>query len=272
MQDFDGDRRPDRFPLAAWPTNQMFVESMLRQAGGGYFDSEGNLRIGSDLNARTLATIISWTVGPDRICTDVQDQIASGNQMRRDGTVLCQLMPDWMVGQWKRDLPDLGGKVKLMPLPAFTPGGRRTSVWGGTMLGISSKAPDFETAWEFSKALYLSPQLAEETFRGTGIITPVKTLWTLPVFAEPDPYFCGQPSGLLFIAEAPNVPERSSSPFERRGLERVVIAAIDLHEYAKRTGSFTPDALEAEAKRLLVNAEATVRREIERNAFVEDGP
>lgn len=268
MQDFDGDGRPDRYPLNGWPTNQLFLEGLLRQGGGRYFDDADRPMLDDDLNAQLLARIISWTVGPDRICVDVQDQVASGNQQRRDGTMLCQLMPDWMVGQWKKDIPELGGKVKLMPLPAFTPGGRRTSVWGGTMLGISKKAPDFEKAWSFVRTIYLSPEVAEATFRGIGIVTPVKTHWNLPVFDEPDPYFCGQPSGRLFINQAPNVPIRSSSAFERLALERTVVAAIALHDYAESTGTFDAAALVPEAKRLLGIAQAEVRREMERNIFI----
>lgn len=268
MKDFDGDGRPDRFPLAGWPTNLMFVESMLRQGGGAYFDADSRIVIDSEINARLLATITTWTSGPDRFCTDVPDQNAAGNEMRRNGTVLCQLMPDWMVGQWKRDLSELGGKVKLMPLPAFTPGGRRTSVWGGTMLGIARDVSDFETAWKFAKEVYLSPEVAEATFRGTGIITPVKTHWTLPVFSEPDPYFCGQPSGNLFIAEAPNVPIRSSSPFERLALERVVVAAIALRNYAVREETFGVEDLLPEARRLLEIAQSEVKLQMDRNVFI----
>jgi len=51
-----------------------------------------------EINAQTLAKIISWTVAPLRICTNLQDHVASGHQQWRDGPVLCQVMPDWMVG------------------------------------------------------------------------------------------------------------------------------------------------------------------------------
>jgi arabinosaccharide transport system substrate-binding protein len=241
----------------------------LRQAGGRYFDEEDRLCLDEDINVRTLAKIVSWTVGPDRICIEVPDQVSGGNQMRRDGNMLSQVMPDWMVGQWKSDIPELSGKVKLMPLPAFTKGGRRTSVWGGTMLSLSRKVRDLDAAWEFAKMLYLSPELAEQTFRGTGIITPVKTHWTLPVFAEPDPYFCGQPSGLPYIEQAPHVPIRSSSPYERLALERTVVAAIALHDFANRTGQFTAELLEPEARRLLQIARAEVGRDLDRNVFLQ---
>jgi arabinosaccharide transport system substrate-binding protein len=192
--------------------------------------------------------------------------------MRRDGMMLCQAIPDWMVGQWKSDVPELAGKMKLMPLPAFTKGGRRTSVYGGTMVSISRKARDFDAAWAFAKMLYLSPELAERTFRGTGIITPVKAHWRLPVFAEPDPYFSGQASGLAFIAEAPNVPVRTSSPYERLALERAVATAIALQSYANETGTFTAAALEPEARRLLGLANDEVRRTVDRNVFFTTEP
>ena len=43
-----------------------------------------------------------------------------------------------------------------MPLPCMDPlEGRRTSVWGGTMLGISKTTKDLDTAWTFARQLYL---------------------------------------------------------------------------------------------------------------------
>lgn len=266
--DNDGDGRQDRFLLAGWPKTNMFVEGLLRQAGGRYFDEQENLVIADELNARTLAEITTWCIGPRRFCTEVAQQVASGYRLHLEGTVLCSLMPDWMVGQWKRDMPALAGKVKLMPLPAFEPGGRRTSVWGGTMLGISRETKDFEAAWEFAKYIYLSPEIAERTFRKTGIVTPVTTHWDLPVFAEPDPYFGGQPSGQMYIDQAPDVPVRSSTPYERIALERVVAAALDLHAYAEREQKFSAEELLPEARRLLRLAQNEVQSHMDRNVFL----
>jgi arabinosaccharide transport system substrate-binding protein len=272
MRDLDGDGKLDRYVLAGWPNNFIWVEVLIRQAEGRFFDDAGRPVLDDAVNVQTLAKIISWTVGPDRFCIEVPDQASGGNKMRRDGMMLCQAIPDWMVGQWKADVPELAGKMKLMPLPAFTKGGRRTSVYGGTMVSISRRARDYDAAWAFAKMLYLSPELAERTFRGTGIITPVKAHWSLPVFAEADPYFSGQASGLAFIAEAPNVPLRSSSPYERLALERTVIAAIDLQSHANATGTFTAAALEPEARRLLGLANDEVARTLDRNVFFAAAP
>ena len=138
---------------------------------------------------------------------------AAGNRMRLDGFVLCSFMPDWLTGAWRQDLAQLAGKVKLMPLPAWKKGGRRTTVMGGTMLGIPKQAPDFASAWRYAKHLYLSPDLARELFRTTGIISPIKRNWADPVYDEPSSYFSKQRVGRMYIAAAPDVPARTSSPY-----------------------------------------------------------
>ena len=74
------------------------------------------------------------------------------------------------------------GKIKLMPLPAWKPNGRRTSVWGGTMLGIAKSTSDFEAAWQFAKHLYFSEELAESVYKTIGIISPVKETWNKPFY------------------------------------------------------------------------------------------
>jgi ABC-type sugar transport system permease subunit len=70
--------------------------------------------------------------------------------MRLDGTVLSSFMPDWLTSAWQQDLPQLAGKVKLMPSPAWEKGGRRTTVMGGTMLGISKRMKDVDSAWRYA--------------------------------------------------------------------------------------------------------------------------
>lgn len=268
VQDLDGDGRPDRYPLSMWYSNGALVEVLLLQAGGGLFDADDRLIIDSEINARVMATIIHWTTGPDQIAEDAPEFSASGNKKRLDGFVICSIMPDWLGGVWRTDMPQLKGKLKLMPLPAWEPGGRRTSVWGGTMLGVTKRAPDFDAAWAFAKHLYLSPELAEELFESSGIISPVKSLWDEPFYNEPIPYFSDQPVGRLYIDQAPNVPMRSSSPFNGLALTRVTDAMIDLRKYAEENGVYDVESLIPEALRLLGIARERVERQMKRNVFL----
>lgn len=172
MTDANGDGYPDRYLLNFWETNGAAIEILLLQAGGQLFDDNLQPQINSEINARVLATLAGWTAGPKRIAANAPNLNAEGNQMFLDGYVLCNLLPDWMAGVWLKDLPGLARKMKLMPLPAWTPGGRRTSVSGGTMVCFPKARGGFETSWEFARELYLNPILAEQLFLKGAIISP----------------------------------------------------------------------------------------------------
>lgn len=268
MQDFDGDGRPDRYLLNAWDTRGDVAIMLILQAGGRLFDQNDYPTVNDPINAEVLARLVTWITGPKRVCIDVPTNTSSGYRQLLDGVVIGTMTPDWMVGTWKLENPRLGGKLKLMPLPAWEKGGRRTSVAGGTMIGIAKTSQNIDLSWQFAKYLYLSPKLAEHMFRTTSIISPVKTLWSQPFYDEPDPYFSGQPSGRMFIQQAPDVPPRSSSPYTTDAGERVTSALIDLRAYADRNGIYDETRLRLEAQRLLDRQEASLKRLIGRNQFL----
>ncbi len=271
MKDNDGDGQPDRYLLNMWESHDDHLEVLLLQAGGGFFDAQDRPAVDTEINARVLGTIVSWCNGPSRLAADAQDFTAGGNKLKADGYVLFTIMPDWMCDVWRHELPQLAGKVKLMPMPAWDPGGRRTSVWGGTMLGIPKtavKSPeDFEQLFAFAKYLYFSDELARELFRTGRIITPVKSHWSDPVFDEPDEYMSGQKSGRMYIDLAPTVPRRTSSPYNTYARARVLDALVRLSEEARRTGVFDRAKLVEMARKHLRDAQAQLKSQIDHNAF-----
>src|SRR5262249_2455344 len=268
MRDVNGDGYPDHYLLNIWETNPELIESLMLQAGGALFDAQERRGMPSEMNARVLATVVSWTTGPNRIAVNAPEFDAAGNKMRLDGTVLFSFMPDWLTGAWRQDLPQLAGKVKLMPLPAWDKGGRRTTVMGGTMLGIPKRVHDFAGAWRYAKQLYLSPDLAHGLFRTTGIISPVKRHWADPVYDEPSPYFCGQRYGRLYIAAAPDVPPRTSSPYNALAQNKMAESALALKAYAEHYGRDKGAQILSKARRLLAQAEAQVLEQMQRNVFL----
>jgi arabinosaccharide transport system substrate-binding protein len=267
MRDHNGDGRPDRYLLEAWDANAIATIILLQQADGQLLDGD-RPTVNLPRNAYILARLVTWFTGPKRVCIDINQDSAIGHRQRLEGQVVGCLLPDWRAGQWKKENPGLGGKLKLMPLPAWEKGGRRTSVFGGTMLAINRRTENFETCWEFAKELYLSPRLAERMYRETSIISPVKALWTSSLYDEPDPYFCGQPSGRLYIGQAPHVPVRTSSPYYTYALQAVCGVLAELRAYADRTRTYDVPALQAEAQRLLDREQYRTVREIERNVFL----
>ncbi|MBK8858730.1 MAG: extracellular solute-binding protein [Opitutaceae bacterium] len=272
MRDRDGDGRPDRYLLEAWDSNAIAISILLLQADGKLLDAQDRPALNDPRNAHILARLVTWFSGPKRVCIDINQDSAIGHRQRLDGQVIGCLLPDWRAGQWKRENPGLAGKLKLMPLPAWEKGGRRTSGFGGTMLGINRHTQHFDTCWEFAKELYFSPRLAEQLFRDTNIITPVKALWSSPIFDRPDPYFNGQASGRLYIDQAPHVPLRSSSPYYANAVANIANAVSELKAHADRTRTFDEAALTRVAQAILDRAQYAMEREVSRNLFLLQEP
>jgi arabinosaccharide transport system substrate-binding protein len=267
MMDADGDGRVEHYPLSFWYTQPDNLELLLLQGGGRLFDERGVPTIKDRKNAQLLAEMISWSVGPDRAVIDIEEFSASGHQARIDGDAIAYLAPDWMCSVWRMHVPKIGGKMKLMPLPAFERGGRRTSVRGGTMLGFPKESEHFEEAWEIAKLLYTSPEIARQLYAEVDIITPVRALWDDPIYDEPDPFFMGQPKGRMYIELASDIPLRTSSPYNQNARFALRDAAMNLARYANANAVYDADELEAEAQRLLEQAHTDVVRQMSRNAF-----
>lgn len=263
----DGTKRTDRYLLNMWETHMDSLEALVLQAGGGAVNESGLPMLDNPINARVLAQAVAWGHGADRIAADAPYFSASGNQLLLDGFVIASFVPDWMCNLWRKEIPQLAGKVKLMPLPAWERGGRRTSVWGGTMLGISKDAPDHDALWAFAKHLYLSPELSRKLFLEGDIISPVREFWNDPVYDQPDPFFSGQPRGRLFVSLADDLPPRHNSPFGAMAVERLRAVASELARIADRRPGCTAADLEPDAIRLLGEAQEEVMRHARRNKF-----
>jgi arabinosaccharide transport system substrate-binding protein len=267
MGDEDGDGRADHYPLSMWYTQQDNIELLLMQGDGQMFDKLGRPTVNLARNAELLAKIVSWCVGDDRRVIDINEFSAAGHQARVDGDAIAYLCPDWMCSIWKMHVPLISGKMKLMPLPAFEQGGRRTSVRGGTMLGFPKASTQFDSAWEAAKLLYTSPEIARTLYEEVDIITPVKALWSDPIYDVPDPFFMDQPKGRMFIELASDIPLRTSSPYNQNAILEARDAAVLLARYAEQEGVDDPELLMAEAQRLLDIAQENVVRQMSRNAF-----
>jgi arabinosaccharide transport system substrate-binding protein len=273
-KDLDGDGRLDRYLLNMWPNNADHLEVLILQAGGAFFDDMDRCVIASDVNAEVLATVAWWCVGPDPIAADAPNFSLAGNQKKAEGFVLASFFPDWMCDIWRHEIPQLSGKMKMMPIPAWRKGGLRTSVWGGTMLGIPKAAvksrEDFERLWAFAKHLYLSEDLAKALWRNGSIVTPVKAFWTSPVYDEPQAYFSGQATGRMFIDLAPSIPARSSNPYNTVAMQRVQTALESLAKELQNQPGMTRERLRERAGALLGVAQKYVEGQIERNVFLSE--
>ena len=79
---------------------------------------------------------------------------------------------DWYGGFFKDNAPELSGKWKAAPLPAFEEGGRRTSVWGGTGAMVVKTSDHVEEALNFLEFSMLSIEGNVRRFELTTLWPP----------------------------------------------------------------------------------------------------
>lgn len=189
------------------------LEIGLFQRGGGYFDPAGNCILDNETAVQAMHWYVPLVAGPHPIGKDIGG--VSGQfltQAVENGYLLCLICPDWRMKGIENDMPRLSGKMALMDLPAVTAGGRTTSTWGGTMVGITKHSRNQELAWELARYFYTDPAQLSDRFRQLEIIPPFRGAWNQPVFREPHPYWSGQKIGARYIALAPQVPDQYTSP------------------------------------------------------------
>ena len=263
MIDTDSDGEIDHYPITFALTHRDQLELLLLQAGGGLFDSAGQPMLTVDANVRTLVRLSGWIAGEDPIAVDARWDSPGGQSQLISGRAVCAFVPDWQCQVWRDKMPRLSGKVRLMPLPAWEPGGRRTSVWGGTMLGIARDEPDQDALWQLAKRLYLSRESALSLYETSGIITPIAQHWDDPAYDVPDPYFAGQAKGRDYINLASQIPPRHPSVFETEALDLVSEALSKLVRERKQ-GTQDVQQLALRASELLVEAQATLKTRMQR--------
>lgn len=256
-------RAPDRYMLEASDSNAGLLETLLFQRDGGYFDPEGRCILDNEAAVQTMEWYVPIVAGPNRIGND----IAGGQILTRaveEGYVVCLPAPDWRSKSIEQDIPKVGGRMALMPLPSVKRGARRTSTMGGTMIGITRASRHKDLAWELAVHLYLNkPQLAQR-FRDTNILPCMVEAWKQPSFKEPRPYWSGQPLGELYAQLAPDVPFQYTSPFIRSAKAKLSESLVACAQYYRTHGDAGFDRF---CRASLRQSADQVRRLVARNPY-----
>ena len=262
-RDLDGDGTVDRYMIELSDTTFGNLEVLLFQRDGGYFDAEGRLTMDDETALDALLWYVPLVAGPDRIGNSLgSNQILT--QQVEAGYLLCFICPDWRTRFFENDIPRVAGKMALMPVPAVKPGGRRTSTWGGTMIGITKKSPNKDLAWELALHLYYAAKPFDKRFRQTNIIPPIRDLWNQPSLDEPRAYWSDQPIGRPYVNLADQTPPQYSSPFAPTAKAKFGEAITECVLYYNKRG----EEGFAEFARAMLKAKADdVRKLMRRNLF-----
>jgi arabinosaccharide transport system substrate-binding protein len=259
--DLDGDGVPDRYMLDLLASGDTALTTLIFQRGGELFDRAGNVAFDSQPVAEVILWYLRQLAGPHKIAYDAGWGQSAAKAMT-DGLVLFYLTPDWRSFQYQQEVPWLRGKMALMPLPAWSPGGRRTSVWGGTGLMIMKATQHPDLAWELAKYLYFDEASLGRRFAETNIVPVLKDAWKRPELDAPNPYFSNQPIGRMYAQLAPDTPPILSSPVDAVARAKLNEAFSRCLEFYQRHGEAgLPETIRAE----LARAAADVRRMADRN-------
>ena len=239
------------------------LETFLFQRGGGYFNPQGQCILDDETSVQTMLWYVPLVAGPKRIA----NTLGGGQLLTRameDGYILCYMAPDWRTKFFESDTPRVSGKMALMPLPAATPNGRRTSTWGGTMLGITKKCADQDMAWKFALHLYTDKPKLAERFQASNILPAMKAAWTEPAFHAANPYFSNQPLGDTYARLANDVPPQYTSPLIVTAKTKLGEALVSCVQYYNANGN---RGFEAFARRQLKQSAGEVRVLLARNPY-----
>ena len=198
---------PDVVPL---PIDGGIHELLLRQRGGDFFNAEGEVTIDSELSIETMDWLLT------QVDAGISAQVPGGEATWasfKDGTFISWLGADWYAGFFKDNAPELEGKWKAAPLPAWEAGGIRTSVLGGTGLTVVKTSPNVDVALDFLEFAMLSVEGNVRRFELTNLFPPFIPAMDDERLHAADAYFSDQDLGAVFADVGPEAPAQFQSPF-----------------------------------------------------------
>ena len=184
------------FPIATQGWGDFYVQ--FHQAGGEFFDADGNVQMLSDL----AVDILAWQKA--QLDSGVYIEQGTGDAqyaLMNEAAYITVWGAPWYQGFMKQNAPDLEGKWKMRFLPVWNDDSYLTVPRGGTGMGITAASEHKEESWEFIRVCNLTDEGSLLAFRRMNLFPSYKPVWDREELLRTDDYFSGQKPG-EFIAEA----------------------------------------------------------------------
>jgi arabinosaccharide transport system substrate-binding protein len=263
-RDYNGDGVIDHYMIDLPEGEPWGLRALMIQRGGRMFDDNGETAFDSEQTVDVFCWYVKQISGKTRIAFAA----GWGQTFAKsviDGLCLFYICPDWRTRQFEVNVPSVGGKMSVMPMPAWESGGIRTSTWGGTGLAITRQCKDFELAWKLAMFLYYEPKALGERFGSLNILPPYIPSWAEPQFDEPRAYWSNVALGRAFADLASDVPNEQSSAYMQMAEGKLWEAFTTTLIYYKEHGE---QGLREYARAELKRCADRVRIRVNRNVFL----
>lgn len=264
-RDGNGDGVIDRYMIDFQSAGSDNLKMILMQAGESLLDADGNPSFDTPGAAEVAMWYARQTTGPTRISFDA----GWGQTLSRafiDGLCLFYVCPDWRSRAFMNDIPSLSGKVGLIPLPAWKPGGIRTSTWGATGLAITKATKHPDLAWKLAQELYFNESELGHRFLANNILPPLRSAWKDPAFDTPFPFYANQAIGRDYANLADQVPAENVTAYSSNARDKFSEAYTNVSLYYDANGD---KGLREYALKELKRTADQVRERIARNPFLK---
>ena len=188
--------------LVVDPTGDSTFPMMLQQEGQGYF-VDGKIAVATPAAVTAMSLMKQLS---DKGLVDYEKGWDALVSSTKDGKVATTPTAVWWSGTLTDEMPELKGKFAVMPLPAFTAGGIRTSNNGGSLLTVSAQSKNSATAWAFIQFALADTGNQVSMLKNEGIFPAFEPALSDPFITGPQDYYGGQTTFKTFADLTKDIP------------------------------------------------------------------
>ena len=239
---------------AAVPTKYIGSFMMLfQQQGGNFFDKEGNFALAGPKAVEVLKFLVDGA-NKEKILWDTTDYYgpAHAAALKQD-KVVGDIGPDWWSVYYLQEwVPEQAGKWRIQLLPAWTPGGRRSSTLGGSGLAITKQAKHPKLIFDLIHYAFMDKENQIRNFEMIQYFpTMIEAINDPRVRNFSDPYYGEQKIGAVFAESGLNIPIQWQSPYWEEAFQILVDDGLTSAMAGKKTPKQAIEDVVAEVKRLM---------------------
>ncbi len=162
---------------------------LIAQQGSDFLDKDGNVILDNATNVKTLQYLKDLMNSGAAIATPGGFHHAEEYYgFMNDGGAASVWMPMWYMNRFTDYMPDLKGKILILPMPSWTVGDSRSAGMGGTGTSVTLQARDQKLAKDFLMFAKGSREGNLLIWTDLGFDPPRWDVWDDPIMKQPNKF------------------------------------------------------------------------------------